>query len=395
MIYIGFIGIVSLTAFFLTNKRQSLILMLMLFFIFVAFSFPSGGDWIGYFNNYDCLVNAKCASDFTMFEPGYELLVKIFGGLGFQVVVVVIALINVFLLGKFSNQFDRPGIVILFFICVFLWSLYMEAIRQSVAISLLLIGLLWLFKGNIKKFFLSVLLASFFHITALVCLIFLLPYFSKKISTIVSYSLIIFSVIFMIIPITILEFIIKFLPQTSMYAMKLNFYLLSDEYSPKNSMGIGTILDVLLIGLIVYSLCKVNKYKLFISFNFNQIVFLGVALYIAFAIMVGKVMPVMTRIGWYGFPLVLILLYVNIGNSKFYTGISVFEKKYISRYLIFIYFLLQTLRPLTYPYNNYSIMHQETIFQKIYNLDDSSLRIEASKKCLELTRIGYGYLCDN
>mgnify|MGYP003619160745 FL=1 len=73
MIYIGFIGIVSLTAFFLTNKRQSLILMLMLFFIFVAFSFPSGGDWIGYFNNYDCLVNAKCASDFTMFEPGYEL----------------------------------------------------------------------------------------------------------------------------------------------------------------------------------------------------------------------------------------------------------------------------------------------------------------------------------
>lgn len=395
MIYIGFLSLTALITFFLTNKKQSLILMLTLFFCFIGFSFPSGGDWVGYFNNYDCLINENCISDFTMFEPGYELLVRIFGELGFQSVIIIIALINVILIGRFSNEFDRPAIVIMFFMCSFLWSLYMEAIRQSMAISILLLGLMNLYKGNVKKYICMIILASFFHITALVCLLFVLPYFSRKLSTVIACSTLIFSLCFVIFPTVILEFIISLLPQNSMYAMKLNFYLFSDEYSPKISIGMGTVLDVLLFGLIVFSLWRVDKKQLYNSCNFHRVVFLGVALYIAFAIAIGKMMPVMTRIGWYGFPLLVILLYSNIGQSNFYNKALMFKKKSISEFLIFIYFLLQILRPLTYEYNYYSIMHQETIFQKIYKLDDSSLRIEARKKCLELTRIGYGYLCDN
>ena len=37
--------------------------------------------------------------------------------------------------------------------CMFLWSLYIEAIRQSLAVSLLLFGIFYLYKYEIKNLF--------------------------------------------------------------------------------------------------------------------------------------------------------------------------------------------------------------------------------------------------
>lgn len=394
MIYLGLFSIALVILFFLTDKNQSFFILLFLFFSFLSITFPSGGDWIGYFNNYDCLVNNYCVSSSIFFEIGYEFLVKTFGFLGFQSVIIIIALINTVLLGKFAYNFDKPVFVIFFFMCIFLWALYVEAIRQALAISIFIYSLSFLYKQRLKKFILLIFLASLFHMTALVCLIFILPYLSKKLSLIVGVVVIIFSILFVIIPTQVLSFIIELLPSNSMASMKLNFYLISDAYAPKISIGVGTFLDILLIFMVFISIYKVRKKRLYNDIKFQYSLLVGVVFYFAFAVFAGKMMPVLTRIGWYGFPFIIILLYVNLGKSIFYNT-SFSGKQDLMKYLVLIYFILQIFRPLTYDYNSYGIINQKTIFQKADRLDDLSLRLEAREKCQELNRIGYGYLCDN
>ncbi|MDT8698617.1 EpsG family protein [Acinetobacter baumannii] len=393
MIYLSYFFISFIVSLFVTVRRQALSVVLFLTFIFIGLSFPAGGDWIGYFQNYDCNINNICNSDFTMFEYGYELIVKILGYLGFQSIIIFIAIINIFAIRSFSIKFDKPAIVVLFFMCMFLWSLYIEAIRQSLAVSLLLFGIFYLYKYEIKKFIFIIILASFFHITALVCLMFVIPYFSLRISKFVSFLLLTFAMLFVVAPIPILEFLIQLLPENSIASMKLSFYLFSDKYSPQVSIGLGTILDFVLLGILLLTFWRNYKSDLNNDIRFHNVVFLGVALYLSFGVFAGKMMPVITRVGWYGLPFVIIFIYSNLGKSIYYKQVDSIGKPLLTNIVIFIYFLLQILRPLTYEYNNYGIMNQKLIIQKIYNLDDASLRIEANNKCYALTNLGYGYLC--
>jgi hypothetical protein len=48
-------------------------------------------------------------------------------------------------------------------------------------------------------------------------------------------------------------------------------------------------------------------------------------------------MPVMTRIGWYGMPFVLIVLYVNIGESFYYKKYTKAVRNSLSKYLIYMF----------------------------------------------------------
>lgn len=162
---------------FVFQRQLALLAVLLTTFIFIGFSFPAGGDWIGYFNNYDCIINNRCNFGFIQFEPGYEFIVKIIGNLGFQSILIFLAAINVFLINKYARNFENSALIVFFIMCTFLWSMYIEAIRQAVAFSLILYGVLLLYNHSIKKFILLVLLASLFHITALVCLILILPFF--------------------------------------------------------------------------------------------------------------------------------------------------------------------------------------------------------------------------
>ncbi|MDH2636576.1 EpsG family protein [Acinetobacter nosocomialis] len=394
MIYIAYYFIAFFISSFILDRKLALFFILLLSFVFIGFSFPAGGDWIGYFNNYDCIINNRCSSGFIEFEKGYELIVSVVGNLGFQSILIFIAFLNILLINKYARLFENSALAVFFLMCVFLWSMYIEAIRQAIAFSLILYGVHFLYKNSIKKFILLVCVASLFHITALICFVFVIPFVSIRLSRIFSYVMLISSFIFVSMPILILEFIISLLPPTSMVAMKLNIYLISDAYKPQLSIGIGSILDFVLLFLIFYSLRKIKKFNLSANYKFDYVVFTGAILYVSFALFMGKMMPVLTRIGWYGIPFIIILLYVNIGNSVFYRKIPVNKKFHLSAILVFIYFLGQILRPFTYDYSNYGIFQQRMIIQTINELDDASLRIESREKCLALTRLGYGYLCD-
>lgn len=395
MIYLLYFATVFMLTTFLTQRKQALMLVSLLTFLFIALSYPSGNDWIGYFINYDCLINNNCRSGFIMFEPGYELIVSLVGVFGYQAIIIFIALMNVLLIYRFAQLFENGAFVITAIMCMFLWSVYIEAIRQAVAFSILLYSILPLLRGEIKKYIVLIIIASTFHITALVCFLFVIPIYSVKISKIMSYSLLIFGGVFFAAADKILSFAVNILPLGTIASEKLQFYLNSEQYKPQLSIGSGTLLDVILICLIVLSLRNMKKNNHAQSHFFNHILLLGICLYISFALLIGKMMPVMTRVGWYGFPFVIICLYSKIGDSVFYKAYKSASAPRISlnNFIVVMFFLLQIIRPFIYEHSNYNILHQETIFQNLNLLDDDSLRSAAKEKCYILSKMGYGYLC--
>lgn len=98
------------------------------------------------------MVNEQCNNGFIMFEPGYELIVSLFGYLGFQTIIIFIAAVNVILILNFAKHFENGSFVIVAIMCMFLWSVYVEAIRQALALSIVIFGihsLFWVEKGNL------------------------------------------------------------------------------------------------------------------------------------------------------------------------------------------------------------------------------------------------------
>ncbi|WP_309486628.1 EpsG family protein [Enterobacter asburiae] len=378
---------------FLTHRKQALFVATTITFLFVALSYPAGGDWIGYFVNYDCNVNNICEPGFVLFEPGYELIVYTVGILGYQSIIVFIALINILLLYQYAKYFEHGCYIIIAIMSMFLWSVYIEAIRQAIAMSIIMYSINHLICKNTKKYILLVLLASTFHTTAVIALIFLIPIYSRVFTKIIGYGLLISGGLFFFLSTTLLNLALLILPADSIASQKLNFYLNSEQYKPLLSVGSGTLLDILLMVLIAVSFYRIKKNSLSKHDHLNNVMLLGSCLYISFAIFIGKMMPVMTRIGWYGMPFVLIVLYVNIGESFYYKKYTKAVRNSLSKYLIYMFFGLQIIRPFTYEYSNYNILHQQTIFQNIDALDDISLREAARNKCLILTHMGYGYLC--
>lgn len=104
-------------------------------------------------------------------------------------------------------------------------------------------------------------------------------------------------------------------------------------------------------------------------------------------------MPVMTRIGWYGIPFLIILLNANISNSVFFDKLLTSARIPLRKTLIYLFLISQISRPVLYEHSRYGIMNQVTIFQQMDYLDDKGLLIKAKEKCQVLHGMGLEYLC--
>ena len=372
------------------NKKEALYLSLLLTFIFTGLSYPAGNDWIGYFVNYDCKINKICFDSFVSFEIGYQLIVNTIGQLGFIYINIFLSIIFIICLGFFSSQFENRVLITFFIMSMISWALYTEAVRQGVAISIFYIALYYLRKEDLIKYVLLVVLASMMHVTALVGLIMIIPYLSKSIAKVVMFGLFVFAVGFAMTPFTILNLFLNILPIDSSANIKLDYYLNSNDYMPQLSIGLGLIFDVLITVVLILTARKL-KFQNIKNNKFFFSCLIGMSIYICFAVIIGRFMPVLTRIGWYFIPVIIIILYSNFGNSIFYE--KLYKKNKVTNILILIYFIVQIIRPLTYAHSYYGITHQQTIFQNANNLDDASLRYAAAKKCGILRKLGYNDLC--
>ncbi|CCF08991.1 EpsG family protein [Pantoea ananatis] len=392
MIYFTYFAITLVFSLFRHKKSERITCLIITLLVF-CFSYPAGNDWIGYFQNYDCLQNNHCDNNAPQFEPGFNLIVYVFGSLGFLGYNIVIAIFNIYCLDKFSKQFENKAFIYFSMLSFMYWMLYLEAVRQSIAISLLLLAIPFLFRRKIITYVLLILLASTVHTTAIVCLLFIFPIISPRLSRLSSLSTLLFSLAFLFIPFIILNVVFSLLQPGSLVYEKLNFYLTSEAYRPQLSAGVGTLFDFILIVLLFLCYKQIKRKDEWLTNQRLNLVLPGIILYISFAIIIGKMMPVMTRIGWYGLPFVIIMLNTKISDSVYFDKIKSTASFPVTKLMIYLFLIAQAARPMLYEHSRYGIMNQETIFQAANYLNDEGLYIKAQKKCAVLHEMGLEFLC--
>ena len=226
----------------------------------------------------------------------------------------------------------------------------------------------------------------------LIGLIFLIPMISVRLSKLSSFGVLIVSIIFLVMPVVTLNMVYMLLQPGSIAQQKLSYYLSSEAYQPQFSAGIGTIFDFLLLFIVIKTYLNINKHNDFQKSSLN-IIIPGVVLYFSFSIIIGKMMPVMTRIGWYGVPFLVIFLSANISNSIFIEKINYRAKIPLIRIWLYLFLISQIARPLLYDHSRYGILNQTTIFQQVNYLDDRGLYARAEQKCQVLHKMGLTFLC--
>lgn len=392
MIYFSYFTIIGMLSLFKLDRYRGMICACLTFLCF-SLSYPSGGDWIGYFENYNCLVNGVCIDGSPDFEFGFNIFVNVFGQFGFLIYNSVIVAFNIYCLNRFSRLFDNRAFVYFAILSFMFWMIYIEAIRQSIAISFLILALPYLFQKSIIKYSCVIILASFFHTTALVCFLFILPCMSLRFSKLSLYSAISLSLTFLVIPFVMLNAVYSLLQPGSLAQQKLSYYLESEAYRPQLSAGVGTVFDFILIMIVILTVIKIKNKSYNEKKDNLNFVLPGVVLYISFSIIIGKMMPVMTRIGWYGIPFLIILLNANVSNSVFFDKIVTYAKIPLRKTFIYLFLISQISRPVLYEHSRYGIVNQVTIFQQMDYLDDKGLFIKAKEKCQVLHNMGLEYLC--
>ena len=179
----------------LNVEKKNLLLVsfsktLWLFFIifltlFIGLREEVGGDWIIYQMNYDFLFNKILPSKLSLIdylntrdkEYFFEslLFISVKYDLSMFFVNIVCAVISIFFLKKFYEYQPNKYLAVIISFPVFILVVLMGFTRQGVACCILFYGIICLFDKKILSFSLLILLASLFHISALITFFFLIP----------------------------------------------------------------------------------------------------------------------------------------------------------------------------------------------------------------------------
>lgn len=163
----------------ISNQTKSTKLFLSFFLgffllLFMGTRYWVGCDYFGYLKRFDAFNYAQGnISTFLMLEePGFHLLNYFTHAMGLDYVWLIFfsSLIIIYCTVRFSWLYVSPIIVLALFFPVMLIQLGMSGLRQALAVSFILIGLIHFCKGNRIVTGIYILLASTFHQSAVIFL---------------------------------------------------------------------------------------------------------------------------------------------------------------------------------------------------------------------------------
>lgn len=166
MIY-SFLTLWLSSALKILNNRNLLFTLLICFIQFFLLFNSEGTDW----DTYKHYVYNPSAN--LYFEPGFSLLIIISRALSsFNFILLIISFLFLFGISSFKNKYNFiPNWLIILSIFPIFLPLFSGALRQALALCLIIVGF------SRKSFFPFILVASFFHYSAL---LFLPVYLLKK-----------------------------------------------------------------------------------------------------------------------------------------------------------------------------------------------------------------------
>lgn len=186
-------SVVVFLAFFARFKNWDFLLKISfgLLFVFLALRYDYGNDYNAYLKDFMKLsFNSFAEFDKANFEPGWTLLCYLFrplGVKGFFAMTAVLAFFNCVVYYRFIKRYVPPAY---YWLAVFLYVFspgfmltHASAMRQSVAISLFLISVDYLYKKNVLGYGICIGLAMSVHFSAVILLpVFLLGLFNWRIN---------------------------------------------------------------------------------------------------------------------------------------------------------------------------------------------------------------------
>ncbi len=149
--------IVVLFAYLARYRRTKFGLKVSFFliFLFLALRYDYGNDYPGYLKHF-LVINQYAWIDYfgksLQFEPGWTFLCRLFEPLGFFAMTAVLALFNCVVYYRFIKKYVPPAY---YWFAVFLYVftpgfmlIHSSAMRQSVAITLFIFSIDYLYKSN-------------------------------------------------------------------------------------------------------------------------------------------------------------------------------------------------------------------------------------------------------
>lgn len=168
------------------EKRQNKLLFMLFIMIFLIYSLRSssvGRDIPGYKEAYiEAGRHDIFSLDYVYFENGYTLFINICSNMGisfqgFLVITSIVILLPIYYFIKFYS--DDKVLSCLIYVCYIFFEFNLTGLRQAIATSIVLLGFILLFNNKrlrLLKYILCVLLASMFHKSALLSMVFI-PFF--------------------------------------------------------------------------------------------------------------------------------------------------------------------------------------------------------------------------
>lgn len=255
-------------------------------FVFLALRYNFGNDYDGYlkdfieFNTYNKVSYFNIA-DFH-YEPGWLILCRAFKNIGFFAMVAFLAAFHCaayyLLIKKYvPRKYFWLAIFIYIFTPNFLL-LQASAMRQSVAISIFIFSLEFIYKRKPVQYAVCILLASSFHTSALV----LLPFYfvtylnirfeNRGMWVLVSFYLLLFLSFNMIGP-YLNDIVSKYFPRYEVY---------QNGASVKSGFGV-IYFSILFILLLYFDRFQDRRRSLLFKYSFISFIFIPLSLYINIA----------------------------------------------------------------------------------------------------------------
>lgn len=243
-------------------KKVFFCLSILLLFIFLAFRYDFGNDYLAYndlFNEFSVLTLEDVLKYDGRVELGWILLCMLFKPIGFFGLIFALVIFQLYVLTKIIFKYCPPN---LYWFAIFIFIFFPDnmlinasAIRQSIAISFFLL----IVDAIIEKRYLKVLFYFFiaynFHTSILIALLFLIPILlSSRIN----------NYIFCFISILIFPILYLFRQNLGDYFFQLSFFLDTFEkyliYSESGNLGsgIGTLYNFLLLSSFLFVLSSLN-----------------------------------------------------------------------------------------------------------------------------------------
>lgn len=272
-----------------------------LIFLFLALRYNYGNDYLNYHDIYELIgesTNLGSNSLNERIEYGWFILNLICQPIGFFGMTALLALLNCTIYYRFIKKYVPRkyywlGIFLYIFTPEFML-IHASAMRQSLAIAIFIFSLDYIFKKDLIRYSICIIIASLFHFSALVLLsVYFLGVINQKIN-----------LKFIIVYISLLLFIFVNISFFGMYILQF-----IDDYFPKYSLyagaskfeGTGFILSTLILLIIYYG--KNQNVEKALLFKFVLISFLFIPL--------TQINDLIGRIGMYFSP-AMIIVYPSI-----------------------------------------------------------------------------------